>query len=62
MKKFMIAIEGYSSHIDDYIYDLDMVEAETEEEAKRKRMDSFCDEHDLVIADCEIKMITRIGD
>lgn len=62
MKKFMIAIEGYSPYIDDYIYDLDMVEAETEEEAKRKRMDLFCDEYDLVVADCEIKMITRIGD
>lgn len=62
MKKFMIAIEEYSPYIDDYIYDLDMVEAETEEEAKRKRMDSFCNEHDLVAADCEIKMITRIGD
>lgn len=62
MKKFVIAIEGYLPYTDDYRYDLDMVEAETEEEAKRKRMDSFCNEHDLVVANCEIKMITEIGE
>lgn len=62
MKKFMIAIEGYSPYVDDYIYELDIVEAETEEEAQREKMDSFCNKHDLVIEDCEIKMVTWIGD
>ena len=62
MKKFMVAIEGYSPYVDDYIYELDIVEAETEEETKREKMDSFCNEHDLVVEDCEIKMITWVGD
>lgn len=60
MKKFVVEIEGYSPYIDDYIWDSEIVEAETEEEAKEKRLDFFCTEYDLVVADCEVKNVIEL--